>query len=127
MELVANLAKAQIARRLEERLAHHSKPKLPIIDEPGCLPLEPDAAHLVFHPVCRRYERGAMPIASNRTVGEWETVFGYAVVATAILDRLLHHSHVAAIRGDSCRLREERRGGLLQKPSATPETATAST
>jgi DNA replication protein DnaC len=100
MELVANLAKAQIASRLEERLAHHAKQKLPIIDEPGCLPPEPDAAHpafqLVFQLVCRRYERGAMPITSNRAIGEWVAVFGDVVVATAILDRLLHHSHVAA-------------------------------
>ena len=67
--------------------------------------------------------RSAEP--SNRAVGEWGTVFGDAVVATAILDRLLHHSHVVTIRGDSYRLREKRRSGLLQKPAATPETVTA--
>ena len=67
-----------------------------------------------------------MLITSNRAVGEWGAVFGDAVVATAILDRLLHHSRVIAIRGDSYRLREKRRSGLLQKPAAAPETATAS-
>jgi len=61
-----------------------------------------DAAHLFFRLVSRRYERGAMLVTSNRAVGEWGTVFGDAVVATAILDRLLHHSHVVTIRGDSC-------------------------
>ena len=48
-------------------------------------------------------------------------MFGDAVVATAILDRLLHHSHVITIRGDSYRLREKRRSGLLQKPAAVPQ------
>jgi DNA replication protein DnaC len=66
--------------------------------------------------VSRRYERGSMLITSNRPIGEWGTVFGDAVVATAILDRLLHHRHVVTIRGDSYRLREKRRTGLLKAP-----------
>ncbi len=66
-----------------------------------------------------------MLITSNRAVGEWGSVFGDPVVATAILDRLLHHSHVITIRGDSYRLREKRRSGRLQKPAAAPETETA--
>jgi DNA replication protein DnaC len=57
-----------------------------------------------------------MLITSNRSIGEWGTVFGDAVVAAAILDRLLHHSHVITIRGDSYRLRETRRSGLLKAP-----------
>ena len=65
--------------------------------------------------VSRRYETGAMLITSNRSVAEWGTVFADPVVATAILDRLLHHSHVITIRGDSYRLKEKRRSGLLQK------------
>ena len=126
MALVASLAKAHADGRLEERLTHFAKPKLLIVDELGYLPLEPDAAHLFFQLVSRRYERGAILITSNRAVGEWGSVFGDAVVATAILDRLLHHSHVITIRGDSYRLREKRRSGLLQKPAAAPETETAS-
>ncbi|HET6520638.1 MAG TPA: ATP-binding protein [Geminicoccaceae bacterium] len=63
----------------------------------------------------RRYERGSVLLTSNRAVGEWGAVFGDPVVATAILDRLLHHSHVVTIRGDSYRLREKRRTGLLPK------------
>jgi len=103
-----------------------AKPKLLIVDELGYLPFEPDAAHLFFQLVSRRYERGSMLITSNRAVSEWGSVFGDAVVATAILDRLLHHSHVITIRGDSYRLREKRRSGLLQKAAAAPA-ATAST
>ena len=127
MELVANLAKAHAEGRLEERLTHYAKPKLLIVDELGYLPLEPDAAHLFFQLVSRRYGKGAMLVTSNRAVGEWGTVFGDAVVATAILDRLLHHSHVVTIRGDSYRLREKRRSGLLQKPAAPHEPATVAT
>jgi DNA replication protein DnaC len=63
-------------------------------------------------------------ITSNRSVGEWGSVFGDPVVATAILDRLLHHSQVITIRGDSYRLREKRRSGLIKTP-ALPEQAPA--
>jgi len=123
--LVAQLAKAHQDGRLDERLTHYGKPRLLIVDELGYLPFEPDAAHLFFQLVSRRYERGAMLVTSNRPVGEWGTVFSDPVVATAILDRLLHHSHVVTIRGDSYRLREKRRSGLLQKPAPAPQAATA--
>ncbi len=103
--LVATLAKAHTEGRLEEKLTHYAKPKLLIVDELGYLPFEPDAAHLFFQLVSRRYERGALLVTSNRAVGEWGTVFGDPVVATAILDRMLHHSHVFTIRGESNRLR----------------------
>jgi len=112
--LVAGLAKAHADGRLEEKLAFFAKPKLLIVDELGYLPFEPNAAHLFFQLVSRRYERGSMLITSNRSVGEWGTVFGDPVVATAILDRLLHHSCVITIRGDSYRLREKRRSGLIK-------------
>ncbi|MGY4353050.1 DNA replication protein DnaC [Bradyrhizobium sp. GM7.3] len=115
---VAQLAKGHSEGRLEERLAQFAKPKLLIIDELGYLPFEPNAAHLFFQLVSRRYERGAILLTSNRSVGEWGSVFSDPVVATAILDRLLHHSHVITIRGDSYRLKEKRRSGLLQKPAA---------
>jgi len=122
MALVAGLAKGHGEKRLEEKLLGFTKAKLLIVDELGYLPLEPDAAHLFFQLVSRRYETGAMLITSNRSVAEWGTVFGDSVVATAILDRLLHHSHVLTIRGDSYRLRAKRRSGLL-----TPKTTAAST
>jgi DNA replication protein DnaC len=119
--LVAALAKAHAEGRLEERLAFYAKPKLLIIDELGYLPFEPNAAHLFFQLVSRRYERGSLLITSNRSVGEWGTVFGDPVVATAILDRLLHHSHVITIRGDSYRLREKRRAGLIKATALDQE------
>jgi len=112
--LVAALAKAHAEGRLEERLGFFAKPKLLLVDELGYLPFETNAAHLFFQLVSRRYERGSMLITSNRAVGEWGSVFGDPVVATAILDRLLHHSHVITISGDSYRLREKRRSGLIK-------------
>lgn len=119
--LVAALARAHAEGRLEERLAFYAKPKLLIIDELGYLPFDPNAAHLFFQLVSRRYERGSLLITSNRSVGEWGTVFGDAVVATAILDRLLHHSQVVTIRGDSYRLREKRRAGLIKATTLQQE------
>jgi DNA replication protein DnaC len=123
--LAAGLAKAHAEGRLEERLGFFAKPKLLIVDELGYLPFEPNAAHLFFQLVSRRYERGSMLITSNRSVGEWGTVFGDPVVATAILDRLLHHSQVITIRGDSYRLREKRRSGLIKPATLDQQGAPA--
>ena len=94
------LARAHADGRLEERLSHYSKPKLLIVDELGYLPFEPNAAHLFFQLVSRRYEHGCMLVTSNRAISEWGGMFGDAVVATDILDRLPHHSHAMTIRGD---------------------------
>jgi DNA replication protein DnaC len=115
LTLAASLAKAVQANRLEERLVHFSAPKLLIVDELGYLPFEREAAHLFFQLVSRRYERSAMLITTNRSIAEWGEIFGDTVIATAILDRLLHHSHVLTIRGDSYRLRQKRRSGLVQQ------------
>lgn len=87
--------------------------RLLIIDELGYLPLEPNVAYLFSQLISRCYQRGSVLITSNRLGKEWGEVFGDQVVATAILDRLLHHSHVLTIRGDSYRLREKRRSGLV--------------
>ena len=117
MELLGALVKAQQQGTLEVRLAQYAKPRLLIVDELGYLPLEPRAGHLFFQLISRRYEQGSVLISSNRAVEEWGEVFGDQVVAAAILDRLLHHSHVVTIRGDSYRLREKRRSGLF-RPAA---------
>ena len=119
--LVAALAKAHAEGRFEERLGFFAKPKLLIIGELGYLPFETNAAHLFFQLISRRYERGSVLITSNRSVGEWGSVFGDPVVATAILDRLLHHSQVITIRGDSYRLREKRRSGLIKTPALSEQ------
>ncbi len=119
--LVAQLLRAESEGRLDERLSYLAKPKLLILDELGYLPFERQAAHLLFQLVNRRYERGSLLITSNQPVGNWGEVFGDAVLATAILDRLLHHSVVITIKGDSYRLREKRKAGLIRSgEAATP-------
>jgi DNA replication protein DnaC len=112
--LVAQLLRAESEGRLEERLGYVAKPKLLIIDELGYLPFERQAAHLFFQVINRRYEKGSLMLTSNQPVGNWGEIFGDAVLATAILDRLLHFSHVITIKGDSYRLREKRKAGLLR-------------
>ncbi len=112
--LLTHLTKGHQEGTLEAKIAQYSKPKLLIIDELGYLPFDPKAAHLFFQLVSRRYEKGSILITSNRSVGEWGEVFGDPVVATAILDRLLHHSHVVTIRGESYRLKEKRKSGLVK-------------
>jgi len=123
--LVTTLVRGHAVGRLKQRLAQLAKPKLLIMDEFGYLPFAPAAAHLLFQLVSRRYERGSILITSNRAVGDWGTVLGGQVVPTAILDRLLHESHVLTIRGDSYRLREKRRSGLI-KGTQAPASAGAS-
>jgi len=123
MELLGSLVKGQQQGTLEAKLAQYSKPKLLIIDELGYLPLEPQAGHLFFQLISRRYEQGSVLISSNRPVEEWDEVFGDQVVAAAILDRLMHHSHVVTIRGDSYRLREKRRAGLFRPPAGGSSSA----
>jgi len=123
MELLGSLVKGQQQGTLDLRLAQYSKPKLLIVDELGYLPLEPQAGHLFFQLISRRYEQGSVLISSNRPVEEWDEVFGDQVVAAAILDRLMHHSHVVTIRGDSYRLREKRRAGLFRTPAGGSSSA----
>lgn len=124
LALLTHLTKAHQEGKLEEKLTYYSKPKLLIIDELGYLPFDPKAAHLFFQLISKRYEKGSTMITSNRSVGEWGDVFGDPVVATAILDRLLHHSHVVTIRGESYRLKEKRKSGLIKpEPLVKEDTA----
>lgn len=113
-ELLTQLSKAHLEGKLEEKIVYFSKPRLLIIDELGYLPFDPKASHLFFQLVSRRYEKGSILITSNRSIGEWGEVFGDSVVATAILDRLLHHSHIVTIRGESYRLKEKRKAGVIK-------------
>jgi len=115
MGLVAQLMRAEAEGHLEERLGHLAKPSILIIDEVGYLPFERQAANLLFQLVNRRYERGSIILTSNQPVGNWGEVFGDSILATAILDRLLHHSHVITIKGESYRLREKRKSGMFRK------------
>jgi IstB-like ATP binding protein len=116
MSLIAALTKAYAENRLEERLKHDRLPKLLIIDEIGDIPIDQHGAHLFFQLISRRYERGSIVLTSNQSFGQWGEVFGNPIIAPAILDRLLHHSVVINIKGESYRLREKQKAGLLKKP-----------
>lgn len=113
--MVEMLEKAQQEGRLAEKLAALVKPKLLIIDELGYLPVNPRCAHLFFQLVCRRYENKSIILTSNRPVGEWGMVFGDPTVATAILDRLLHHCIPITIMGDSYRVKSAVKAKLMPR------------
>lgn len=121
--LVNTLTRAHQENRLEEKLKQLVQPKLLIVDEIGYLPLERLGANLFFQLVSRRYERGSILITSNQSLAGWGQVFGDQVLATAILDRLLHHSTIVNIKGESYRLKEKRKAGLLTRsePYTTAE------
>jgi DNA replication protein DnaC len=115
--LLAALAKAETEGQLKDKLNFFAKPKLLVVDELGYLPFEKRSAHLFFQLVARRYEKGSMLITTNQLVSQWGGVFGDDVLAAAILDRLLHHSHTLVIQGESYRLRQKKKSGLLSKPT----------
>jgi DNA replication protein DnaC len=105
-DIIDSLAKAEREGRLRERIRFLCRAQLLIIDEIGYLALGATAGNLFFQLVNARYERGAMILTSNRGFSEWAEVFGDPVVATALLDRLLHHAVVIHIEGASYRLRQ---------------------
>jgi DNA replication protein DnaC len=105
-DIVASLAKAERDGALRERIRYFCRFALLIVDEIGYLPVVPGGGNLFFQLVNARYEKGAMILTSNRGFAEWGEIFGDSVVATALLDRLLHHAVVLQIEGSSYRLRE---------------------
>jgi DNA replication protein DnaC len=105
-DIVSVLAKAEREGQLRERIRFLCRPSLLIVDEIGYLPVIQGGGNLFFQLVNARYERGAMVLTSNRGFAEWGEVFGDPVVATALLDRLLHHAVVIQIEGSSYRLRQ---------------------
>ena len=118
-DLVMTLETAQRQGRWKEALHRTvSVYKLLIIDEIGYLPLEREQANLFFQVVAKRYEKGATILTSNLTFGSWDQAFaGDPVLTAAMLDRLLHHSTVVSIQGESYRLKDKRRAGLLKTPA----------
>jgi DNA replication protein DnaC len=116
-ELIGSLAKAEREGALRERIRFLCRPQLLVVDEIGYLPVVASGGNLFFQLVNARYERGAMILTSNRGFAEWGEVFGDTVVATALLDRLLHHAVVVRIEGASYRLR--RHADLLPDAATT--------
>jgi len=128
-DLVSVLAKAEREGSLREKIRFLCRFALLIVDEIGYLPVTPGGGNLFFQLVNARYEKGAMILTSNRGFAEWGEVFGDPVVATALLDRLLHHAIVIQIEGSSYRLRQHadlvpehiRAKALIQPPPLAPQ------
>ena len=113
--LVTTLVKARQENRLDRQLQQFSYPKVLILDEIGYLPMTREEASLFFRLFNRRYERASTLLTSNKSFTDWGEVFGDQVIATAILDRLLHHSTTLNIKGESYRLKDKRKAGILAK------------
>lgn len=122
-DLLEDLRRAQAEHRLDRRMRVYLAPKVLIIDEFGVWPYDRQAATALFALISARYERGSILLTSNKSFAEWGEVLGDAVIASAILDRLLHHSYVLNIRGESYRLREKRRAGVMAGWSVRQEGA----
>ena len=103
---VARLADAHHAGRLQAGLARLGRYPVLVIDEVGYIPFEAEAANLFFQLVSARYERASLIVTSNKAFGRWGEVFGDEVVAAAMIDRLVHHAEVIALKGDSYRLKD---------------------
>jgi len=111
-EWVARLADAHHAGRLQTELVRLGRYPLLVVDEVGYIPFEPEAANLFFQLVSSRYERASLIVTSNKPFGRWGEVFGDEVVAAAMIDRLVHHAEVVALKGDSYRLKDRDLGRI---------------
>src|SRR5947209_11134996 len=120
-EWVALLADAQRQGRLDQELDRLQRIPLLIVDEVGYIPFDPHAANLMFMLVSRRYERASLIVTSNKPFSAWGEIFGDEVTAAAMIDRLVHHAEILALKGDSYRLRDRDLGG--RPPAREPETA----
>jgi len=114
--LITDLQRAAANHTLDRRFKVYLKPKVLVLDEIGYLPLDRSDANLLFRLVSERYETGSIILTSNKSYGDWASFLGDHVLASAILDRLLHHSVTVNIRGESYRLRDRRKAGLQTPP-----------
>ncbi|MFU0826440.1 MAG: IstB-IS21 domain-containing protein [Lachnoclostridium sp.] len=116
--LISDLKKADLQGKLERRWRVYTRPDILIIDEVGYMQLDRASAELFFRLICTRYENGSIILTSNKYFGDWGELMNDTVIATAILDRLLHHAHIINIRGDSYRLKSRIKGGVKVVPPA---------
>lgn len=114
--MIEKLKKANHRGTMEKALKTLAKFKVLIVDEIGYLPMDKEGAHLFFQLVSRRYERGTTIFTSNKSYSEWGEVLGDNIIASAVLDRILHHSITMNIKGESYRLRSRRKAGLAFPP-----------
>jgi DNA replication protein DnaC len=120
-DLITSLEEAQAAGHLSQRLKTLIFPSLLVVDELGYLPISRTGAMLFFQLMSRRYETASTVLTSNKGFEDWGEVFGDDVMASALIDRLVHHCHIVNIRGNSFRMRQH--ADLQQLLSPQPETA----
>lgn len=102
-DLITNLKKANYENRLADKIKNYEKYSVFIIDEVGYLPIDVEGANLLFQLINKRYEKHTTIITTNKPFGQWGELFGDNMIANAILDRLVHHSHIINITGKSYR------------------------
>ena len=107
-QLIEQLKKAHFENRLPDKLKVLAKYRMLIIDEIGYLPMDIQGANLFFQLIARRYEKTSTVFTSNKTFSQWNEVFADVTIASAILDRVLHHCTVINIKGESYRLKERK-------------------
>ena len=107
-ELICSEVAADRERRLQTRMRFWNGPAVLVVDELGYLPMPAESASHLFQVINRRYENGSIVLTTNRGIADWGQIFEDTTVATAILDRLLHHATVLTIAGDSYRMRSHR-------------------
>ncbi len=116
--LIADLKKAEQTGKLERRMKAYLRTDILVVDEVGYMQLDRQAAELLFRIVCERYETGSIILTSNKFFTNWGELMSDAVIATAMLDRLLHHAHVINIRGETYRLKDRAKAGFVTVPPA---------
>lgn len=117
-QLITDLKKAARQDRLERRWRIYTRPDILIVDEIGYMQLNRETAELLFRLVCARYETGSIIITSNKAFSDWGELMCDTVIATATLDRLLHHAHIINIKGSTYRLRDRLKTGVQTVPPA---------
>ncbi len=117
-QLIADLKKAHQQNRLDRRWRVYLRPDILVIDEVGYMQLDRHSAELLFRLICSRYEHGSIILTSNKVFSDWGELMSDTVIATAMLDRLLHHAHVINIRGESYRIRQRQKSGINTVPAA---------
>jgi len=113
LDLLERLQRSRYQGRLKNKLTWFAKPHILLIDEVGYENLCPEQAALFFQLINTRYERGSIILTSNKPFGKWGEIMADDVVATATLDRLLHHSHVISLKGESYRMKDRIKIGVV--------------
>jgi DNA replication protein DnaC len=112
-DLIENLTRAKENNRLKRKLIWFKKPHLLLIDEVGYESLTQEQANLFFQVVNHRYEQGSIIMTTNKSFGKWAEVLSDEAIASATLDRLLHHANIFSLVGDSYRMKDRLKAGVV--------------